>query len=98
MEEMGVTFDNPMVPAIGQGIEAFTNVPTGRAIQKINNMRQAFNEEHENWQRIALMMGWNTWDIGVENNEVEDAKRRIKTRNKYKRTRKTKWSCCRCCF
>ena len=90
MEEMGVTFDNPMVPAIGQGIEAFTNVPTGRAIQKINNMRQAFNEEHENWQRIALMMGWNTWDIGVENNEVEDAKRRIKTRNKYKRTRKNK--------
>ena len=24
------------------------------------------NEENENWQRIALMMGWNTWDLGIK--------------------------------
>ena len=30
------------------------------------------------WQRIALMMGWNTWDIGVENQIIEDKKRSLK--------------------
>jgi len=90
MEEMGVDFDNPIVPAIGTGIEAFTNLPTGRAIQKINNMREAFNDENEMWQRLALMMGWNTWDLNVENSEVEKTKEFIKRRNKNIRTFKTK--------
>jgi len=90
MEEMGVDFDNPIVPAIGTGVEAFTNLPLGRAIQKINNMREAFNDENEMWQRLALMMGWNTWDLNVENSEVEKTKEFIKRRNKKIRTFKTK--------
>jgi len=88
MEEMGVDIDNPILPSIGQGVEAFTNIPTGRSIQKINNLREAFNEETEMWQRIALMLGWNTWDLGIKNNEVEDAKRRLKTQKQWEKSNK----------
>ena len=66
MEKMGYTFNNPIVPAIGLAVEAFTNVPLGRAITKINNAKAALSEDVEMWQRMALIMGWNTWDLGVE--------------------------------
>ena len=82
MQEMGMSFDNPMVPAIGTGIEAFTNIPTGRAITKINNAREALNDENEMWQRIALMLGWNTWDVDVKNQLIEDKKKQIKMKKK----------------
>jgi len=63
MKRAGWDITNPAVPAIGQAIEAFTNVPLGRATQKIMNVSEAFNEENESWQRIALMMGWNSYDL-----------------------------------
>ena len=66
MEQMGYDIYNPAVPAIATGVEAFTNVPVGRLYQKFNNVSEALKEENENWQRIALMMGWNTWDVGVK--------------------------------
>ena len=89
MQEMGMSFDNPMVPAIGTGIEAFTNIPTGRAITKINNAREALNDENEMWQRIALMLGWNTWDVDVKNQLIEDKKREIKMKKKNLRSKKS---------
>ena len=75
MEQMGYNIHNPAVPAIATGIEAFTNLPTGRLYNKFNNISQALNEENENWQRIALMMGWNTWDLGIKQSfKVNNAK------------------------
>tara|TARA_R100001509_G_scaffold92592_1_gene53523 strand:- start:255 stop:8291 length:8037 start_codon:yes stop_codon:yes gene_type:complete len=80
MEQMGYDIYNPVVPAVATAIEAFTNLPTGRIYKKFNNVSEAMNEENENWQRIALMMGWNTWDLGIkESFKVE-----------YGRTRKNK--------
>jgi len=94
MSEMGVTYKNPAVPAIATGVEAFTNVPLGRAIQKVNNASEALNEENENWQRMALLLGWNTWDIGVENTEIkairEEIKKKKKSNNKIKNKIKNK--------
>tara|TARA_R110002167_G_scaffold39921_3_gene122875 strand:+ start:2 stop:2617 length:2616 start_codon:yes stop_codon:yes gene_type:complete len=87
MQDMGMSIDNPMVPAIGTGIEAFTNIPLGRAITKINNAREALNDENDMWQRIALMMGWNTWDLGVENQLIEDKKRMLKMRKQNTRSK-----------
>jgi hypothetical protein len=94
MSEMGVTYKNPAVPAVATGVEAFTNVPLGRAIQKVNNASEALNEENENWQRMALLLGWNTWDIGVENTELkalrEEIKAKKKSNNKIKNKIKNK--------
>jgi hypothetical protein len=90
MKEMGVNFNNPLVPALGTAVEAFTNLPLGRAIQKINNAKQALNEENEMWQRMALIMGWNSWDLGVEDKEIQAVKEKIKSRKKSKKTKKLK--------
>ena len=91
MKEMGVSFNNPLVPAVGTAVEGFTNLPLGRAIQKVNNLQAAVNEENENWQRLALMMGWSTWDLGVENTEAKKVRKQIKLNKKSNKTKsKTK--------
>jgi len=92
MKEVGFSFDNPIVPALGTAVEAFTNVPLGRAITKINNARAATQEDVEMWQRMALLMGWNTWDLGVDNKELESIRKRIKYRKKNLRKRGKKSS------
>ena len=71
MEQMGYDIYNPAVPAVATAVEAFTNLPTGRLYQKFNNVSEALKEENENWQRIALMMGWNTWDVGVKQKKTK---------------------------
>jgi len=87
MEQMGYDIHNPAVPAIATGIEAFTNLPTGRLYNKFNNISQAFNEENENWQRIALMMGWNTWDLGIkESFKVNNAKSKKTKRSRFSKS------------
>ena len=61
---------NPRWQSIGTAVEAFTNVPMGRAVQKLNNIKQALSEDHETWQRISLMLGYNTWDVGVTDSDI----------------------------
>ena len=34
------------------------------------------------WQRIAMMLGWNTWDVGVRDSEILKIKGENKTLNK----------------
>tara|TARA_R110002050_G_scaffold209634_3_gene345632 strand:+ start:2663 stop:11581 length:8919 start_codon:yes stop_codon:yes gene_type:complete len=82
MDTMGVDINNPMLPAVSTGIEAFTNIPLGRIVTKVNNAQAALNEENAMWQRMALIMGWNTWDVGVKNLEVEEARRVNKIKKK----------------
>jgi len=92
MEQMGYDIYNPAVPAIATSVEAFTNLPTGRLYQKFNNVSEAMNEENENWQRIALMMGWNTWDVGVKQSFKITHKglKKSKSKSKFKSKFKSK--------
>jgi len=63
--------------AITGVIEAGTNVPLNRTINKVNNLSEAINSENAIWQRIALLLGWNRWDVGLnrrmkDNSEFDD--------------------------
>tara|TARA_R110000823_G_scaffold160400_1_gene291824 strand:- start:94 stop:576 length:483 start_codon:yes stop_codon:yes gene_type:complete len=82
---------NPRYQSIGTGIEAFTNVPLGRAVSKANNIKQALNSDHENWQRVSMALGYNTWDVGVKDSEVLKVREETKG-NSGKKSRKTKTS------
>ncbi len=31
-----------------------------------NNLKASADSDNASWQRIALLLGWNTWDLGVE--------------------------------
>ena len=82
--------DNPMWSTITQTISALTNVPADRVYQKIMNLREANNADNEVWQRIALLLGYNTWDLGVENAEVEKARDEVDEIKKKEKKAKDK--------
>jgi len=70
--------NNPAWSAVGQFVSFATNVPLDRAIQKVINIQEALNADNATWQRVALMMGWNTWDLDVDNTKVIDARAIVK--------------------
>ena len=82
--------DNPIWSAVGNTVEATTNIPLARLHRKTMNLREAMNRENEWWQRLALSMGWSQWDVGVKNKEVEKTKKVIKDRKKKSKKKKSK--------
>jgi len=58
-------YDNPLWLAVGNTVEATTNIPMARAIRKIDNLREAMNQDNTNLQRLFLSLGWSSWDLNV---------------------------------
>jgi len=65
IKEEGFNLNNPAYLAGANIVSGFTNVPLDRAVKKINNMRNVFSDNSEGWQKVALTMGWSTWDVGL---------------------------------
>jgi hypothetical protein len=65
MKEKGFSLDNPAYLAGAQIISAFTNVPIDRVVKKANNVRGLLSNQTETWQKVALGLGWGTYDIGL---------------------------------
>ena len=72
MKESSFNLNNPAYLASSQLISGITNVPLDRAVQKVNNLRAIFSNSSENWQKVALAMGWSTWDVGLPYYGVDD--------------------------
>jgi len=72
MSQEGFNLNNPAYLAFAQVLAGLTNVPLDRAIQKINNLRAATSDSSAKWQKVALLMGWSTWDLGLPYYGVED--------------------------
>jgi len=58
-------YNNPTWQAIGNVVEATTNIPMARAIRKMDNLREAMNQDNTNLQRLFLTLGWSSWDLNV---------------------------------
>jgi len=65
MKEKGWSLDNPAYLAVAQVFTGLTNVPVDRVVKKTNNMRGIFSELSVRWQKIALILGWSTYDVGL---------------------------------
>jgi len=65
---LGLHPDNPAILGMANFISATTNIPLDRAVMIANNLRASADSNNATWQRIALMLGWNTWDLGVPRN------------------------------
>ena len=92
MGEMN-TFDleNPIWDAVGNIVSATTNVPLDRGFRKIDNMKEALNQDNETWQRIFVGLGWDQWGLGIETKkEVTEVKKQIKEKKKAKKEEKKK--------
>ena len=72
MKNEKFNLNNPAYLASGQVISAAFNIPLDRAFQKINNLRAITSNSSENWQKVALALGWSTWDVGLPYYGVED--------------------------
>ena len=61
------TFDynNPIWDAIGNVTSAATNLPLDRGFRKIDNIREALNQDNSAMQRAFLFLGWSSFDLQV---------------------------------
>ena len=91
ISEMGIlNIDNPIHSVFANVISATTNVPLDRLIKKVDNVDAAITEDIDMIQRIALLMGWNTWDLDIDDSDVVAVEDEIKERKKIEKEEKKK--------
>jgi hypothetical protein len=74
----GVTQDGrvhlgPLYGVTGKLVEATTNLPADRLVNKIENVSQAFNSKNTALQRVLVGIGFNPYSIGIEESEADQA-------------------------
>ena len=79
---------NPAFDVMANLISGLTNIPLDRAVNKVQNLVIAADSETEFWDSFALTLGWNTWDLGIED-EAKKVKRKIKEKKKAAKKRCT---------
>ena len=75
----------PNYEILGKVLSGTTNVPLDRVVDELKSISEALDGRNKAWQRIALALGWKTWDVGVKNEEADLIQAEIR---KQKRTSK----------
>jgi hypothetical protein len=70
--------DNPRWSSIANLVSGITNIPLDRLVKKMDNIDAALTEDISNMERFALLMGWNTWDLGIEDQDIIAVENEIK--------------------
>ena len=65
IKEKGFSLDNPAYLAGAQIITSFTNIPIDRVIKKANNIRGILSEQSQMWQKVAMALGYSSYDVGL---------------------------------
>ena len=84
-DKLGYRIENPNLHITADVIEATTNIPTGRVVNKTNNLEEAFTANIKLWQRAALIAGWSTWDVSHRDEELVKAKEEVKEEKREKK-------------
>jgi hypothetical protein len=66
MEKAGWSIKNPAYGAAAKVLSVTTNIPADRVFQKIENLRLASDSSLEGWQRTMLLLGYNKYNLGIE--------------------------------
>lgn len=74
----------------GNVLSGVTNVPLDRVVDELKSVSEALDERNKAWQRIALALGWKTWDVGARNEEADLIKQEAKEARKQEGIRKAK--------
>ena len=90
MKQKGWSLDNPAYLAGANVISALTNVPLDRVIKKANNVVNATDSDLETWERLALLGGWQDWEIGVNEETKTNKPQPRKTKPRYRKTKTRK--------
>ena len=82
--------DNPRWSVYANIISALTNLPLDRVVKKVDNVDAAITEDITAIERLALLMGWNTWDLDIDDSDVVAVEDRIKEDKKKDKKKKEK--------
>jgi hypothetical protein len=82
----GFSLDNPGFLAGGNVVSAATNIPLDRAVKKLNNLKAASDSEIATYKRIALLMGWNEWELGLNKKKKKPASKSKSRRRSNRRS------------
>ena len=81
---------SPAYSIIGTIVSGVANVPLDRVVDELNSIVEALDSRNTTWQRIALGLGWKTWDVGAKNEEHDLIKIEAKTKRKEEGKAKAK--------
>lgn len=84
-DKLKFRLENPKLAAAAALIEGATNIPTQRLLNKANNLEEAITSDHETWKRVAMVLGWSRWELGLKDEEVEAAREEVKEEKKVER-------------
>ena len=70
---------------IGSLASATLNLPLDRALAEARGVAEMFDNRNSDMQRIALALGWRTWNVGAENEEFDLIKMEAKQAKKDKK-------------
>jgi hypothetical protein len=84
MIEKGLSLDNPAYLAAGNVVSALTNIPLDRVVKKANNVVQATTQDLQTWERIALIGGWQDWELGIKDEKATKKTDKKKVRSRFK--------------
>jgi hypothetical protein len=73
---------SPNYKILGGLTAATTNIPLDRVVDKVNNVSEALDSKNQAWQRIALGLGWKSFDVGLKNEEYDLIKAEAKAKRK----------------
>ena len=95
--EMGwdVTVDGKLNPSpryqtVANIASAAVNLPLDRALVEVKGITEALDSRNTAYQRIALGLGWRTWDVNAKNEEQDYVKVVSKQTKKEEQARKRK--------
>jgi hypothetical protein len=78
--------DNPAWSASTNYIEAITNFPANRLLQKSINVRNSLDNQYTTFQRALFFAGYTTWSLGIgDTKEMIEIKENIKEKKKIKK-------------
>ncbi len=86
---------SPQYDVIGNIASATLNLPLDRVFNEVNSVTEALDNRNSAYQRLALGLGWKTWDVNAKIEEHDlikanaKAKRKVEGIEKGKATRKT---------
>ena len=81
---------SPSYRVLGSFTEGASNIPLDRIVSEVNAITEALDSRNTTWQRLALAMGWKTWDVSAKNEEHDLIKTKAKTVRKKEGIEKAK--------
>jgi len=74
----------------GSLVSGGLNVPLDRVVAELTSISEALDARNKTWQRIALALGWKTWDVGARNEEADLIEVQAKEKRKEEGIKKSK--------